>query len=134
MTSPEPQRSDAHQSGAWLGERAQTSGGFDTALPRCFFDASLLFRFMDMLQIDRRQLAKDEPLLFRELQGVCALCRSKEECVQDLADQFADMHRDKWRVYCPNSAMLTAIGAMRHGCGAAPRVDVPDISAVSHLG
>ena len=53
-----------------------------------FFDASLLFRHMERLRIDRDQLASDDPLLFRELKGRCALCRSKEQCLrEDAVDQ-----------------------------------------------
>ena len=47
------------------------------AMPRYHYDASLLFRRMILLQIDRRELARDEPLLLRELQGLCTLCGSK---------------------------------------------------------
>ncbi len=36
-------------------------------------DAGLLFSWMDMLQVDRSDLAMDDPLLFYELQGVCAV-------------------------------------------------------------
>ena len=38
-------------------------------LPRYSYDASLLFRRMAALQIDRDELASDDPLLFRELQA-----------------------------------------------------------------
>jgi hypothetical protein len=34
---------------------------------------------MEMLQIDRAKLM-DEPLLYRELQGVCTLCPNRQEC------------------------------------------------------
>ena len=106
-----PPRSDQSISSA--GERPQTSNGFETPAPPCyFFDSSLLFRCMDMLQVDRSNLARNDPLLFRELQGVCALCRSKEECSQDLAYEFDDARWNKWRLYCPNSAMLATIGAV----------------------
>ncbi len=95
------------------GERLPTSNGSETpAPPRCFFDASLLFRHMDMLQVDRSDLARDNPLLFRELQGLCALCRSKEQCSQDLGHEFDDARWNKWWVYCPNSAILVEIGAV----------------------
>ena len=88
-------------------EQAQTSNCFETsAPPRYFFDASLLFRCMDMLQFDRSGLARDDPLLFRELQGMCTLCRNKEECSQDLAYEFDDARWNKWRAYCPNSTIL----------------------------
>lgn len=100
-------------------QESQSCGSGETsAIPRYLFDASLLFRCMDRLQIDRGVLAKDDPLLFRELQGVCALCHSKEECVRDLAQRFDDARWDRWWVYCPNSARLTMIGAMQN-CGRA---------------
>jgi hypothetical protein len=79
--------------------------------PRCFFDASLLFYSMELLQIDRSELAKRDPLLFYELQGRCALCRSKEECVQDQTQEFDDARWDRWIEYCPNSIVLTTLGA-----------------------
>ena len=81
-----------------------------------FCDASLLFLFsyMDMLQVDQRDLAADDPLLFRELQGRCSLCRHKRECAEDVSDPFAKSQR--WREYCPNSAVLTTIGAIQN-CG-----------------
>src|SRR5262245_2767966 len=53
--------------------------------PRYSYDASLLFRRMAALHIDRDELASDDPLLFGELQALCTLCRSKERCVLDLA-------------------------------------------------
>jgi len=76
-------------------------------------DASLLFCCMDVLQIDHGKLARDEPLLYRELQGVCTLCPSKQDCSFDLAGGFDGMRWDEWWLYCPNSAMLTTIGALQ---------------------
>ncbi len=95
-------------------ERSQPCRGLDAPLPpRYFFDASLLLRCMDLLEVDRSDLERDDPLLFRELQGVCALCRRKQECWQDLAHEFEDGGWNQWRLYCPNSARLAQIGA-RH--------------------
>ena len=85
-------------------------------LPRHFYDASLLFRCMDMFQVDQRELATDDPLLFRELQGRCSLCPHKDDCARDLEQKFDNDRLDKWRAYCPNSAMLTKIGAIQN-CG-----------------
>jgi len=96
-----------------------------------FFDGGMLFRCMDMLQIDRDALAKDDPLLFRELQGRCTLCRSKEECAPELAHEFADTGWDKWRAYCPNSAMLTTIGAVQNCALAAQHLKMPRSAASS---
>ncbi len=119
-TQPRPE-----QSIAGAGERPPMCSGLEPpAPPRCFFDASLLFRCMEMLEIDRGELAKDDPLLFHELQGVCALCRSKQECSQDLGQdlgqEFDDARWHKWWVYCPNSAMLGQIGAVHAATRAAP--------------
>src|SRR6516164_10195481 len=46
------------------------SSGEAPDLPRHSYDASLLFRHMAALQIDRDELASNDPLLFRELQGL----------------------------------------------------------------
>ncbi len=99
---------------------SQAFGGFEVpAPPRYFFDASLLFRCMDMLWIDRSKLASDDPLLFHELQGLCALCQKKQDCTQDLANEFDNARWDKWSVYCPNSATLIKIWAVQTGGNAA---------------
>jgi hypothetical protein len=76
-------------------------------------DAGLLFCCMDVLQIDHNKLAQDEPLLHRELQGVCTLCPNKRDCAFDLTGGFDGMRWDEWWLYCPNSAMLTTIGALQ---------------------
>jgi hypothetical protein len=87
-------------------------------------DASLLFCCMDVLQIDHNKLAQDEPLFYRELQGVCTLCPNKQDCASDLSDGFDGM------LYCPNSAMLTTIGALQR-CRHPPHYN--SASAFSHL-
>jgi len=102
-------------------------------LPRYYFDASLLFRCMDRLQIDRRELAADDPLLFRELQGICTLCPDKEQCVRELATEFDNARWDEWWSYCPNAAMLTVIGALQNCGRAALRLDVGKVSSLLHL-
>jgi hypothetical protein len=100
---------------------------------RHLFDSSLLFRCMDMLQIDRDELAKDDPLLFRELQGRCALCPCKELCVRELAHEFDDTRWDKWRAYCPNSSTLTTIGAVQNCALAAQHLKMPRSAAPPDL-
>jgi hypothetical protein len=79
---------------------------------------AFLFRSMAMLQIDSDELARDDPLLFRELQGLCSLCGCKEQCAQDLARTFDDVSLEKWREYCPNAATLMMLGAVQN-CGLA---------------
>jgi hypothetical protein len=85
---------------------------------------------MAMLQIDRSRLMRDEPLLYRELQGVCTLCPSKQDCSFDLAGGFDSVRWDEWWLYRPNSAMLTTIGALQK-CSHSP--SHVSANAVSHL-
>ena len=94
-------------------------------------DAGLLFCCMEMLQIDRARLMHDEPLLYRELQGVCTLCPNRQECSIDLAAGGFDAAKwEEWWLYCPNSAMLRTIGALQK-CGPSPRYATAD--DFSHL-
>jgi hypothetical protein len=79
-----------------------------------YYDASLLFRHMERLQVDRDELARDDPLLFRELQGRCTLCQSKERCVQDLGADLADVGWGNWEEYCPNARTLMILGALQN--------------------
>ena len=83
-------------------------------MPRYCYDASLLFRRMTLLQIDRDELARDEPLLLRELQGLCTLCGSKADCVRDLDRECKTGEPQDWREYCPNAATLNALGALQN--------------------
>jgi hypothetical protein len=81
---------------------------------RYSYDASLLFRRMAALQIDRDELASDDPLLFRELQALCTLCRSKERCVLDFAQESEGAGNQTWSEYCPNDATLNAFAALQN--------------------
>ena len=94
-------------------------------LPRCAYDASLLFRRMAALQIDRDELASDDPLLFRELQALCTLCRSKERCVLDLAQECDEPRDREWREYCLNATTLNALGAVQNCARAAQYLRTP---------
>src|SRR5262245_48697362 len=94
-------------------EHRDVSGGIPE-LPRHAYDASLLFRRMAALQIDRDDLASDDPLLFRELQGLCALCCDKERCVLEFAQEYDGTGNQSWREYCPNDATLNALAAVQN--------------------
>lgn len=110
----------------FVADAPQTFGGKQLLLPpRYYFDASLLFRCMDLLHIDRREFAQDDPLLFRELQGLCTLCRSKDECSRNLARGLDCFRWDKWWVYCPNSALLTMIEAVQNRDDSTYHLKVP---------
>ena len=55
----------------------------------------LLFRRMLELQLDKDEIARVEPVTFRELQRLCASCESREQCELGLADDFADFEDDE---------------------------------------
>ena len=78
------------------------------------YDVSLLFRRLAVLQIDQDELAIDDPLLFRELQGLCTLCREGDE-----------PGRQDWREYCPNATTLNALGAVQNCSWAARHLKTP---------
>ena len=94
-------------------------------LPRYSYDASLLFRRMAALQVDRNELASNDPLLFRELQARCTLCRSKERCVLDLAQECGEPGNREWREYCLNATTLNALGAVQNCARAAQYLRTP---------
>jgi len=105
--------------------RLDGSSGEAPDLPRHSYDASLLFRRMAALQIGRDELASNDPLLFRELQGLCTLCRSKERCVLDLAQERDEPGNQGWREYCLNATTLNALGAVQNCARAAQYLRTP---------
>jgi hypothetical protein len=94
-------------------------------LPPYSYDASLLFRRMAALRIDRDELASDDPLLFRELQALCTLCGSKERCVLDLAQECDESGNRGWLEYCLNATTLNALGAVQNCARAAQYLRTP---------
>lgn len=103
-------------------------------VPRYLYDSSLLFSCMQSLQIDRHGLEHDDPLLYRESQGVCALCPSKAVCVQDTAQRSDEALSEKWEKYCPNAPTLDVIGAVQN-CGRAAQYFKMSRGVIaSHLG
>src|SRR6266545_5182128 len=83
------------------GNPLQGTGCDPAAWPRRSTDTQLLFQCMATLQLDREELASEEQALLRELQGLCAVCRSKQQCILDLACGFDPVVWERWREYCP---------------------------------
>ena len=59
------------------------------------------------LGIDAEALVRTEPLLVRDMQRVCSLCRDKAHCHGDLAAGTAPEH---YKEYCPNAPSIDALG------------------------
>jgi hypothetical protein len=76
-------------------------------------DIGLLLRRMAVIDIDPDELNSSDPLLFRELQGLCTLCRSRRRCARDIAYDAADPAWQGWKDYCPNGATLSKLTERR---------------------
>jgi hypothetical protein len=72
-------------------------------------DIGPLLRRMAVLNIEPDEVDRADPLLFRELQGLCTLCQSRGPCASDLAHDAADAGFRDWREYCPNAATLSLL-------------------------
>lgn len=68
--------------------------------------ADLLFRRMAALKIDRTMIAQEMPTVMQDLERLCSLCSDRARCVGDLERDNAD---PAWKLYCPNSATLSAL-------------------------
>jgi hypothetical protein len=71
--------------------------------------AALLERRMTELDLAPAEVLQTEPGVFRDLQRVCSLCKSKKQCVRDLARSPDDA---VWKNYCPNVGTLLALDAL----------------------
>src|SRR5262249_29167732 len=105
-------RTDTDRSRRRCSRRAESS------IPA--YSVAPLFRHLAMLRIKRDELATDDPLFFRELQGRCALCRSRTRCAQDLARKSERKALRALQDYCPNAAMLNVLVLHRNGSSEPP--------------
>jgi hypothetical protein len=76
-------------------------------------DPTLLPRRMRLLRIDPDELARAEPLLFRQQAVRCGQCDSTEQCARDLVEASNDPFGEDWRDYCPNASTLSTISTLR---------------------
>ena len=69
-------------------------------------------KMLEALGIDLENLVRTEPLLVRDMQRVCSLCRDKAHCHGDFAAGTAVEH---YKEYCPNAPSIDALGEpVRH--------------------
>ncbi|KIZ47915.1 MULTISPECIES: hypothetical protein [Rhodopseudomonas] len=68
-------------------------------------------QLLKVLGIDEHALARAQPLVMRDLERVCALCRHKSECDHDIADGSLAEHYES---YCGNKVTLNALEAEAH--------------------
>jgi hypothetical protein len=70
--------------------------------------ASLLYRRLADLGLDRDELARRLPTILRAMQTDCSFCDSKVRCRHDFA---RSAEPSAWHTYCPNDAVLNALAA-----------------------
>lgn len=64
-------------------------------------------KMLEALGIDLEDLVRTKPLLVRDMERVCALCRDKAQCHSDFAAGTAAEH---YKEYCPNAPTIEALG------------------------
>jgi CRP-like cAMP-binding protein len=70
--------------------------------------SDLLLRRLRMLDLDVKEISRNEPRTFRELQQTCTICGCQGRCALDLGTASS-----AWKAYCGNAALLKAL----HGPG-----------------
>jgi hypothetical protein len=75
----------------------------------------LLSERMLVLRLDPGEVQRTEPAMFGEFQTLCRMCKNQEECAWSLVHDATDPAWQEWRNYCPNSAKLRMLSALR-GC------------------
>jgi hypothetical protein len=61
---------------------------------------------MEVLHLDAERLARDEPVVMRDLQRVCSICTTKRRCRKELA---RGPQNPVWREHCLNENTLVAL-------------------------
>jgi len=68
--------------------------------------ADELPKMLRELGVDEESLARTEPLLLRDMERVCAMCRNKTQCHRDLAAGTANEHYEQ---YCLNASTIDGL-------------------------
>jgi len=69
--------------------------------------ADELPKMLKSLGIDEADLVRTEPLMVRDMQRVCGLCRDKAQCHHELD---AGTSAEHYKAYCPNAPSIEALG------------------------
>jgi hypothetical protein len=66
----------------------------------------LLLRMLDVLDLDKTAIKRNDPLVFRDLERSCAVCACKKRCTRELANGTARAHFEE---FCSNAPTLKAL-------------------------
>ena len=86
-----------------------TTGEFHQLVRRGPRSADLLLKRMAALDLDKNEVVKLEPHVFRDLQRVCTMCEQQGRCRYDL---MHDPNNPEWKHYCPNAETLNDLDAL----------------------
>ena len=73
---------------------------------RNWITSNLMPRLMRKLGLDPTAMERDEPQVFRQMQGKCAMCESHDRCAADLDD---DASLSEFEDYCPNREVFVTL-------------------------
>jgi uncharacterized protein YjiS (DUF1127 family) len=74
--------------------------------------ADQLPRLLENLGLNEDDLVRAAPLMVRDMQRVCALCRHKAQCDHELIAGTAD---ENYQDYCPNASTIEGLaGPAKH--------------------
>jgi transcriptional regulator with XRE-family HTH domain len=89
------------------GELRVSSDDLDALVRRGPHAADELPKLLQALGIDESDLARTEPQLLRDMERVCALCRSKRQCNRE---RTAGTTGDHYKEFCLNASTIDGLG------------------------
>jgi transcriptional regulator with XRE-family HTH domain len=89
------------------GDLRISPGELDELVRRGPHAADKLPQMLKALGIDEAALSRSEPLVLRDMERVCAMCKDKPRCHRDLAAGTAGAHYEE---YCLNAPTIDHLG------------------------
>lgn len=108
---------DAAEFGRIAHDLGVTTSDLDELVRQGPHKVEELPQLLKVLGIDEDAIARAQPLVMRDLERVCALCRHKTECDHDIADGSLAEH---YKAYCANKTTLDALEQEYHAATPAP--------------
>jgi len=102
---------DAAEFGRIAHDLGVTSTDLDELVRQGPHKVEELPQLLKALGISEDAIARTQPLVMRDLERVCALCRHKSECDHDIADGSLVDH---YQAYCANKVTLDALAEELH--------------------
>jgi hypothetical protein len=107
---------DAAEFGRIAHDLGVTSSDLDELVRQGPHKLEELPHLLKSVGIDEQSIARAQPLVLRDMERVCALCRHKKECDHDIADGSL---ADHYETYCGNAVTIDALEHEPHPPAAA---------------